>query len=55
VADGVDAAVEPMQPAAPNPPRDRVAVEPEGSKLADADDPVLSAGQIREADVSWGC
>ena len=54
MADGVYAAVEPVQPPGPDASCDRVAAEPEFLQLPDAHDAVLSTGEIREPDIAWG-
>jgi hypothetical protein len=55
VADGVDAAVEPVQPSVPHAPRHRIAVEPERPQLFDAHDAVLMGRKSSERQVTWGC
>lgn len=45
VADGVDALVEAVQAAGPQPVLDRIGGEPEREELFAGDDPVLTAGQ----------
>ncbi len=54
VADGIDAAVEPVQPAARHAPLDRAASESDLVELANAHHTVLSRGEIGESKV-WGC
>ena len=47
MADRVDAAVNAMQPAAPDPPVDRTAFETEGAQLQHRDNAMLSSGERR--------
>jgi hypothetical protein len=49
MADGVDAAVHPMQPPASDPPVDRAPPQTEGAQLGHRDDPMLSLGERRHA------
>jgi hypothetical protein len=43
-----------MEPAGPDPPADRLAIEAEVEQLSPADDAVLPSGEIGEPSV-WGC
>jgi hypothetical protein len=54
VADGVDAAVEAVQAAASNQPRDRRVVKPQVVELRAAYDTVPAAGESRQTS-TWGC
>jgi hypothetical protein len=55
VAHGEDAAVEPVEPPARHPAAHGRLVEAEPCEIADADDPVLSCGELGEPHVAWGC
>ena len=52
---GVDAVVQPMQPALLDPPRDRAIVEPAGGELIGSDVPQLSRGNARDTMIGGGC
>jgi len=54
VADGIDAAMEAMQPAELESSRDRPSIESERNELPPAYDAMLALGEIGELAV-WGC
>ena len=53
MADGVDAAVHPMQASLPHAPSDGVVVEAADGKLLGADTAVPAPGDARHASVGW--
>lgn len=54
MADGVDAAVEAVQPTVLHAPGDRALAEAEIHELPPADDPVLPRRHLGEPAIEWG-
>ena len=55
VAHGIDAPVDPMQPAGPHPPRDRALAQPKVHELSTGHRSVLAHGQLGNPVIDRGC
>lgn len=54
MADGIDTAVNPVQPSRPHTPVDRIRAEPERDQLAALHDPVLPPRKLRDRPIDRG-